>query len=173
MYVDTRFPKTRLFSQTFGQWLETTDSGTILTNSDLNAFFARVMPGGRGFVTEEAYRAAVDIHLPQMKENYKAYFARAGVAAIVFPATMVPATKIGQDEVMIGEKKLSFALAISRNIAPGSTAGIPGLILPAGLTPSGLPVSLELDGPAGSDRTLLAIGAVVEKLLGHLPAPKL
>ncbi len=151
----------------------TMDQVVAQSSADLQAFFARVLPGGRGFVTEEVYRAAVDTHLPRMKENYKAYFARTGVAAIVFPATMVPATKIGQDEVMIGDKKLSFSVAISRNIAPGSTAGIPGLILPAGLTQSGLPVSLELDGPAGSDRALLAIGAAVEKLLGRLPAPKL
>lgn len=164
---------------TLPKYLQDSGAGVTLdqvvgqSSSDLKAFFARVLPGGRGFVTEEVYRAAVDTHLPRMKENYKAYFARTGVAAIVFPATMTPATKIGQDEVMIGEKKLSFSVAISRNIAPGSTAGIPGLILPAGLTQSGLPVSLELDGPAGSDRALLAIGAEVEKLLGRLPAPQL
>jgi mandelamide amidase len=81
---------------------------------------------------------------------------------------------IGQDiEVAIGGEKVSFATAMSRNIAPGSTAGIPGLVLPAGLTRNGLPVGIELDSPEGSDRTLLALGLALERVLGHLPAPRL
>ena len=38
-----------------------------------------------------------------------------------------------------------------RNTSPGNNAGIPGLSLPVGLTKAGLPVGMELDGPAGSD----------------------
>jgi mandelamide amidase len=38
---------------------------------------------------------------------------------------------------------------------------------------SRLPVGLELDGPAGSDRRLLAIGMALERVLGRLaPAGK-
>jgi mandelamide amidase len=127
---------------------------------------------GSPVVTEEAYQTVRDTHLPKLRENFRDYFARTGVAAIVFPATMVPATVIGQDEVTIGDKKLPFSQAISRNVAPGSTAGLPGLVLPAGLTQSGLPVSLEFDGPSGTDRALLALGLSVEGVLGHLPPPK-
>ena len=36
---------------------------------------------------------------------------------------------------------------------------------------SKLPVGLELDGPAGSDRRLLAIGMAMEKVFGRLPPP--
>ncbi len=110
--------------------------------------------------------------MPKLRENFRDYFARSGVAAIVFPATMVPATLIGQDEVTIGDRKVSFTTAISRNIAPGSTAGLPGLVLPAGLTKSGLPVSLEFDGPSGTDRALLALGLSMEVVLGHFAAAK-
>lgn len=63
--------------------------------------------------------------------------------------------------------------AYLRNTDPASNAGIPGLSLPAGLTGEGLPVGLELDGPLGSDRRLLAIGVAFEKVLGALPAPTL
>ncbi len=73
----------------------------------------------------------------------------------------------------MGSKSVAFETAIARNIAPGSTAGIPGLVLPAGMTPSGLPVAIELDGPAGSDRALLSIGAAVAELLDPLPRPRL
>ena len=156
------------------------DSGTSVTfaqlialaSPELQAFFAEFGAGGRGFVTEQAYRAACDTHLPPLRRNFHDYFARTGVAAIVFPATMVPATPIGQDqEVIINGKKIPFVTAIARNIAPGSTAGLPGLVLPAGLTKSGLPVALEFDGPAQTDRQLLALGLSVEGLLGQLPSP--
>ena len=60
-----------------------------------------------------------------------------------------------------------------QNTDPGSNAGIPGVQLPSGLgATTGLPVGLELDGLAGSDRKLLAIGIAVEGVLGRLPAPK-
>jgi indoleacetamide hydrolase len=41
------------------------------------------------------------------------------------------------------------------------------------MSASGLPVGLELDGPLGDDRRLLAIGVAVEHVLGVLPAPVL
>lgn len=96
------------------------------------------------------------------------------MAALVFPTTRLPARPIGQDATVELNGKLvpTFRVYI-HNTAPGSNAGIPGLSIPAGLTSDGLPVGLELDGPAGSDRTLLAIGLAVEEVLGPLPAPKL
>jgi len=63
--------------------------------------------------------------------------------------------------------------ALIQNTDPGSNAGIPGVQLPSGLgATSGLPIGLKLDGPAGSDRKLLALGMAVEGVLGRLPAPK-
>jgi mandelamide amidase len=86
---------------------------------------------------------------------------------------MIAATPIGEDETVIIEgAHVSFQTAISRNISPGSTAALPGLILPAGLTrDSRLPVGLELDGPEGSDRNLLAIGLAIEAALDPMPPP--
>jgi mandelamide amidase len=74
-------------------------------------------------------------------------------------------------EVEVGGRRMPLDEAMSRNIAPGSTAGLPGLVLPAGLTSSGLPVALEFDGPAGADRSLLALGMAMEAVLGPLPPP--
>jgi Asp-tRNA(Asn)/Glu-tRNA(Gln) amidotransferase A subunit family amidase len=72
-----------------------------------------------------------------------------------------------------GNAPIDEMSAYLRNTDPGSNAGIPGLSLPAGLTTEGLPVGLELDGPLGSDRRLLAIGVAFEQVLGALPAPTL
>ncbi len=141
---------------------------------DIQAIFKdAVLPGGKDFVADTVYAAARDIHLPALRRLYRDYFARTGVSAIVFPTTMAPPPRIGQDlTVDIKGRPVSFFTVAGRNIAPGSTVGLPGLVLPAGLTSSGLPVGIELDGPAGADRALLAIGSSLERVLGTIPAPQ-
>ena len=108
-----------------------------------------------------------------LRELFRQQFTTSGAAAIVFPTTMVPPVTIGQNAVTIRGKTVPFQTAVSRNISPGSTVGLPGLVLPVGLTPGGLPVSLEFDGPAGSDRALLALGQSLERVLGGIAAPKI
>jgi mandelamide amidase len=132
-----------------------------------------ITPGTEDFVTDARYEEIVRVHLPRLRAMYKDYFARSGVAAIVFPTTILPAPKLGEEdmEVEVGGRRMPLDEAMARNIAPGSTTGLPGLVLPAGLTSSGLPVALEFDGPAGSDRSLLALGLAVEAVLGRLPPP--
>lgn len=144
----------------------------LISSPQVKAALTDIGVGGKEYVAEAVYQAARDTHLPRLRANFRNCFARNGVAAIVFPATMMPATVIGEDPVTIGDRKVPFSDAIERNIAPGSTAGLPGLVLPAGLTQNGLPVSLEFDGPSGTDRALLALGLSVEGVLGHLPPPK-
>ena len=93
---------------------------------------------------------------------------------MVFPAIRVAAPLIGEEiTIQIRGRPVPFESAVARNIAPGSTAGVPGLVLPAGLTAAGLPVALEFDAPAGADRALLALGAALEQALGAIPAPRL
>jgi mandelamide amidase len=137
-------------------------------------FRSDVLPGGANFVTEPTYAAARDQYLPALRRLYQDYFARTGVAAMVFPTTLVPAPRIGEETtVEVGGRPLPFDTAVARNIAPGSTAGLPGLVLPVGLTHAGLPVAIEFDAPAGADRALLAIGLSAERALGTLPTPRL
>jgi mandelamide amidase len=137
-------------------------------------FRSDVLPGGVNFVTEAHYAAARDQYLPALRRLYGDYFARTGVAAMIFPATLVPAPRIGEETTVdVGGRPLPFDTAVARNIAPGSTAGLPGLVLPVGLTHTGLPVAIELDAPSGADRALLALGLSAERALGRLPAPRL
>lgn len=150
------------------------DAVVSAASSDIQATFrSDVLPGGANFVTEEEYDAARDRRLPALRSLYADYFARNGVAAMVFPTTLVAAPPIGEDDTLIIDgHPVAFDIAVARNIAPGSTAGIPGLVLPAGLTSGGLPVALEFDAPAGGDRRLLALGLSLERALGPLPAPR-
>ena len=140
---------------------------------DIQSLFrSDVLPGGANFVTESVYAAARDQYLPALRRLYQDYFARTRVAAMVFPATRVAAPLIGEETTLrIRGQAVPFEEAVARNIAPGSTAGLPGLVLPAGLTAGGLPVALEFDAPAASDRALLALGVALERALGPLAAP--
>jgi Asp-tRNA(Asn)/Glu-tRNA(Gln) amidotransferase A subunit family amidase len=144
------------------------------SSEDIRTIFrSDVIPGAPNAVTEAVYTAARDIHLPALKRLYQDFFARTRVAAIVFPATMVAPPAIGNDTTVKTSdgRELPFEVAVARNIGPGSTAGVPGLVLPAGLTRNGLPVALEFDGPSGTDRALLALGLNFERVLGSIQPP--
>ena len=124
-------------------------------------------------VPDQGFVAARDRHRPALQCMMAECFADNGIAALLFPTCLAPATPIGADHtVRIDEIDVPFATAIGRNILPGSTAGLPGLVIPCGLGQnSGLPMSIELDGPAGSDRVLLAIGMAIAALLPPMPVP--
>jgi len=140
---------------------------------DIRTTFGRyVLPGGADIVLEAAFVAARDQHLPALRKTLDDYFTTNNLAAMIFPTVQITAPPIGQDgETMLNGKTVSFEAVISRNISPGSTAGLPGLVIPADLNSDGLPVTLEIDGPQGSDRKLIGLGLAIEKVLGHLPPP--
>ena len=129
---------------------------------------------GEGAIPESVYREAIQKHRPALQAAYAEYFKKNRVEAMIFPTTPLPAARIGEDETtkLNGQDVPTFFTFI-RNTDPASNAGTPGLSLPVGLTKDGLPVGMELDGPAGSDHALLAIGAALEAVFPPLPAPKL
>lgn len=129
------------------------------------------VPGAPNAIPETLYRAAVDVHLPALRAQLAAWFADNRVDAMLLPATMVAATPIAAGPyVSIGDSNVPFSTAMGRNIAPGSTAGLPGLVLPVGLA-AGLPVAIELDAPVGHDRRLLGIGLAIEAVVGRFAPP--
>ncbi|WP_213765682.1 indoleacetamide hydrolase [Caballeronia sp. dw_19] len=122
------------------------------------------------------YDVAMSTLRPQLQHLYATTFSTHTLDALLFPTTLLPAVPIdalnGSSQVSInGGEPMDEMAAFLRNTDPASVAGIPGLSLPAGMTHEGLPVGIELDGPTGSDRRLLAIGVAFEQVLGSLPAP--
>jgi indoleacetamide hydrolase len=143
-----------------------------IASPDVKGLFAgTIVPGAKDAVPEAVYRDALATR-PALQRLYAETFKTSGVAALVFPTTPLPAAPIGDDEttVLNGTSVPTFPTFI-QNTDPGSNAGIPGLTVPIGRTSGGLPIGLELDGPAGSDRRLLGIGLALETLFGRLPAP--
>ncbi|MEI6418753.1 MAG: amidase family protein, partial [Sphingomonadales bacterium] len=142
-------------------------------STDVATLLAQIgLRGAPSAITDDVYSVARDVMRPALQQAIATWFADLHIDAMLLPATMTPATPVGDDAyVDIGGRKVPFATAMARNISPGSTLGLPSLVLPCGLTAGGLPVAIELDGPAGSDRQLLAIGMAVETVLGVLPSP--
>jgi mandelamide amidase len=106
----------------------------------------RKLPGPNNTVADArpAYDAAIKTARPALQALYRDTFAKNNLDVVLF----------------------------IQNTDPGSNAGIPGIQLPVALGASSkLPVGIELDGPPGSDRHLLAIGMAMEKTFGRLPAP--
>lgn len=141
-----------------------------IASPDVKGLFESLQ--GEGAIPEAVYREALDTVRPRLQSAYAAFFARHHVDAMVFPATPMPAQPIeNNDTVLLNGAEVPTFPTFIRNTDPASNAGIPGLVLPAGLTAAGLPVGIELDGPAWSDRNLLAVGLELERVLGRLPMP--
>ena len=143
-----------------------------IASPDVKGLFASaIVPGAKDAIPEKVYRDALAAR-PVLQRLYAETFRTHGIAALVFPTTPLPAAPVGDDQTtkLNGADVPTFPTFI-QNTDPGSNAGIPGLTVPIGRTATGLPVGLELDGPAGSDRRLLGIGLALEALFGRLPAP--
>lgn len=129
----------------------------------------RKLPGPNNTVVDAkpAYEAAMKTARPELQALYRRTFNGHGLDGIVFPTVPQVAFKAGPDS-----SSVAVFMATIQNTDPGSNAGVPGLQIPIGLGASSkLPVGLEIDGPAGSDRRLLSIGLAIEAVLGRLPAP--
>ncbi|MET4390320.1 Asp-tRNA(Asn)/Glu-tRNA(Gln) amidotransferase A subunit family amidase [Bradyrhizobium sp. F1.4.3] len=114
------------------------------------------------------YEAAIRTARPALRAHYSNTFTGNRLDALAFPTTPRVAVASNPESSSLE----NFGLFI-QNTDPGSNAGIPGIQIPIALgATSKLPIGLELDGPAGSDRRLLAIGMALEMLFGRLPPPR-
>jgi mandelamide amidase len=122
-------------------------------------------PDGKAVPAKPIYDAAMAQHRPALRRLYAQTFAAHRLDALVFPTTPAAAMKADAEASSLP----NFLLYI-QNTDPGSNAGLPGVQLPMGLGRAvRVPLGLELDGPEGSDRRLIAIGMAVESVLGRVP----
>ena len=157
------------YLQECGYGLDLQAVAVAIASPDVAAIVASQL--GRDAVTAAAYEQAVRGR-QRLQAAYDAYFASHRLDAMAFPTAVLTARPIGDDETVAlqGERVPTFATYI-RNTDPSSNAGLPGISIPAGLSPDGLPVGLELDGPALGDRRLIALARAVEQVLPPMPAP--
>jgi mandelamide amidase len=127
----------------------------------------RMLPLPSGGVTPAApvYQAAMAQGRPALIKLYANTFRDNQLDAIIFPTVPKGAPLANPDS-----SSLANFLLFIQNTDPGSNAGVPGIQLPMAMGSGGrMPIGLELDGPAGSDRRLLAIGMAMEAELGRVP----
>ena len=116
--------------------------------------------------------ASLDVLGPQYAQALR----QQNLAAIAHPTVAVPAPLLPTDGDAVPNPfemngRQYPDTVITRNAQTGPAFRAPGLSIPAGLTPDGLPVGLEIDGSPGGDDQLLRLGMAIEVVLGPLPPP--
>jgi aspartyl-tRNA(Asn)/glutamyl-tRNA(Gln) amidotransferase subunit A len=84
------------------------------------------------------------------------------VDCVVTPATPMPAPRARDTTVRLGGREEDVRLAATRLARPVSALGYPALSLPCGLSAGGLPVGMQIIGPAFEEALLLRVGAALE-----------
>jgi len=119
--------------------------------------------------TDPVYVAGKEHGLPLIKSSMLAVFENYKLDAIVYPTSPEPASLINPPE---GQRTAGGGSAT----AIANLTGFPDLIIPAGMTSAGLPVSISFFGPAYSEAKLIGYGYDFEQatkahvLPQHTPA---
>ncbi|MEN0068188.1 MAG: amidase family protein [Myxococcota bacterium] len=138
-------------------------------------------PGTRGFFElmlspaagDEASYAAASGARVALQDLLDGYFAVNELDAMLYPTTPLPARRVADaspPEGMLGtpielDGEVVTDFLYVRNASVASSADLPAITLPAGLTADGLPFGIEIAGPAGADRELLGIAEAIEAVL--------
>ncbi len=124
---------------------------------------------GPDAIPDAIYRDAIDTALPRLRAAFES--AMADVDVLIYPTTPLTAPLVDHDELLdVGGVAIPAFPAYSLMTRPDSMAGLPSISLSAGLA-GGLPTGVQLVGKPGSDRSLLAIAAAVERMLPPRPLP--
>ena len=87
------------------------------------------------------------------------------VDCIFTPTTPMPAPKIGQQEVRVGDATEEVRTAATRLTRGMNALGLPALSMRCGFTKSGLPIGLQIIAAARAEDMLLRVAAAIEDAL--------
>ncbi|MBM3490449.1 MAG: Asp-tRNA(Asn)/Glu-tRNA(Gln) amidotransferase subunit GatA [Alphaproteobacteria bacterium] len=100
-----------------------------------------------------------------IKQDFQAAFGR--VDAILTPTTPGPAFALGEKADDPIAMYLNDVFTVTANLA-----GLPGISVPAGLSADGLPLGLQLLGPAFAEETILTLAAELERAASFTARPE-
>jgi amidase len=132
----------------------------------------------RGWVMTQRDWLAANAARLQMQVQWRTFFREFDV--VVYPSAAIPAFVQDQSEpiearhVVIDGKSVPYLDAFFIWADPATTCGLPATAVPVGLSPSGLPIGVQIIGPFLEDRTPLAFAALMEREFGgFIPPPGL
>jgi aspartyl-tRNA(Asn)/glutamyl-tRNA(Gln) amidotransferase subunit A len=104
------------------------------------------------------------IHAERLRKRMVREFAQvwSQVDCLVAPTTPNTAPRIGQQTVKLGGREEDVRLATTRFVRSMNLLGLPALSIPCGLSGEGLPVGLQIIGPAFEESLILRVGAALE-----------
>ena len=138
----------------------------LISSPDVRLIFTRMDAQP---ISREQYEQDVLPGVARMRETCAALFADLALDALAFPTTPCTAPLRGTTRLVVGGTEIDLFAALLHTASLATIAGLPAISLPIG-TVDGLPVGLELDGPANADADLLALSEAVED---HLRAEQL
>jgi aspartyl-tRNA(Asn)/glutamyl-tRNA(Gln) amidotransferase subunit A len=123
----------------------------------------RVMIGT--YVLSAGYQDAYYVHAQRVRTLVKKDFEDcflAGIDAMLTPATPSAAFAVGEKSGDPVQMYLNDMFTVTVNMA-----GLPGIVVPAGLDGQGLPLGLQVIGRPFDEDTLFSLGAVIEEAAGR------
>lgn len=106
----------------------------------------------------------------RLKRSMSEFFDRYDV--LITPTS--PVTAFKHDHRQINMRRLSSSdggqysyLKLFEWISLATVCGLPAVQMPAGLSPDGLPVGMQLIGPQGSDMKMISIASAIDRELGR------
>jgi aspartyl-tRNA(Asn)/glutamyl-tRNA(Gln) amidotransferase subunit A len=85
------------------------------------------------------------------------------VDALVTPTVPIPAPRIGQTTLEIGQETVDVMSALSRLTRPANLTGFPAISVPCGFTQGGLPIGLQFSGRPFGESTILQLAYAYEQ----------
>ncbi len=89
------------------------------------------------------------------------------VDCLLTPTTPIEAPRIGQAEVRWDSGAEDARLAATRLVRAFNVLGLPALSLPCGFTRNGLPVGLQIAGPAFAEQRVLRLGIALQEATSY------
>jgi amidase len=118
-------------------------------------------------LTDPSYLAIKNEQLAAIKAGIDALFTKHKLDAILYPTSPTPATSITPADPAATARSGSASATSFAN-----ETGYPDLIVPAGMTKDGLPVTISFFGPAFSESKLLGYGYDFEQATKAIVLPK-
>jgi Asp-tRNA(Asn)/Glu-tRNA(Gln) amidotransferase A subunit family amidase len=130
-------------------------------NSDIHRYLTWAVIGANMFRPRGKQLAELQETLTQLDQESAEYF-RGRI--LVLPVYHSPALPHGQVYKQIFSVRKSF-LRYMPFVSVANVAGLPSLVIPAGASSSGLPISVQLISAVGNEQALFQLGKILEMRL--------